>query len=175
MFRRLVDVSRLASIFAIATVFVTTANAQETGEFVTTYLNGTGQRLTVGYGPADWTPPLEESSTERAFEIAAQNNVCVSLLRTQQFKSARVFCQRALDLATLDLHRSNDRSRVLTMTMLAAISSNLGVVNALTGNASKAAENFNEARWLDPGQRATKHNLSMLGVRLSTNAALLRD
>lgn len=168
MFRNLAGLLQIILTVTIATTVPALGSSQEPKHFATTYLNGLGQRLTVGYNQTEWSAPIGHLVREEAFEIAAQNNVCVSLVMTKQFKSAKRSCERALHLGTIDLQRRDaNESRTDGLAILATISTNLGVVNALMGDELQAAANFNEARRMDPRQEATEHNLVTLGAQRS--------
>lgn len=169
------------SASVIGAVLVTTiwatvpapASSQEPEHFATTYLNGQGQRLTLGTNQTEWSTPIDHPVRKEILDIAIQNNSCVSLVMTKQLESAKESCERALHLGTVELQRHDTSgSPANSFAMLAAISSNLGIVNVLLGNEPIAAANFDEARRWDPKHDAPKHNLAVLGARRSSDTAL---
>ena len=166
MFHNFVSVFGVVLATTIGATIAVSASNQDPEHFVTTYLNGQGQRLTLGSNHSEWSTPIDRSARKDIIDIAIQNNTCVSLTMTKQLVSAKESCERALHLGTVELQpHNNNKSPADTFYILAVVSSNLGVVNVLLGNESIAAANFDEARRLDPEYGAPKHNLALLEVR----------
>ena len=156
--------THLALVASIALSSSALASCPEPEYFNVVYLNALGQRLTSNSSGQDSQGLDKGTANRKTFDIAVQNNLCATLLITNQLRSAKRSCDRALHLGRMDNRRCGANGQCSDASaMLAIIHSNLGVVLALMSENSKAEASFSEALRLDPQQDIVAHNLTALG------------
>lgn len=124
--------SRKLAAFPALIISATCAAGPDVDQFSPIYLDANGRK--IDGIEATRPSPVTRVNDRSLFSIVAQNNLCASLLKIRQIKSAERACREAKRLALAEHRRDAADSTAIQGDWLAAIHSNLGIVNVALGD-----------------------------------------